>query len=398
MRSPLVETTARTGTATRPAATAAIATHGVTKDFPSTRAVDEVDLHVPRGALVGVLGPSGCGKTTLLRLLAGFERPDAGTVEVDGRTAAGEGVWMPPDRRRVGMVFQDFALFPHLDVADNIAFGLPRGRGRRQRVQEIIELVGLAGREHSRPSELSGGQQQRVALARALAPRPAVVLLDEPFSNLDAGMRAQVRADVERILRADGATAVLVTHDQEEALAMSDEVAVMREGRIVQQAPPEDLYHQPADRRVAEFVGDADFVCGYAERGQVRCDLGCLELRHPVDGEVEVMIRPEDLELWPDPEGESVVEGREFYGHDQLVHVRLASGRRVHVRLGSVSHVEAGDRVGVRAVRPLQPFPEACRLGLCPELSADSTAVRPRESGERTAAGPPEGPAGAGEG
>ena len=177
----MVDTSPRTRSArqARPgSAPAAIATHGVTKDFPGTRAVDHVDLHVPEGALVGVLGPSGCGKTTLLRLLAGFERPDAGTIEVDGRRVAGEGAWVPPDQRRVGMVFQDFALFPHLDVADNIAFGLPRGRDRRRRVQEVIELVGLAGRERSRPSELSGGQQQRVALARAIAPRPAVVLLD----------------------------------------------------------------------------------------------------------------------------------------------------------------------------------------------------------------------------
>jgi iron(III) transport system ATP-binding protein len=333
---------------------------GIVRRFGDVTAVDGIDLDVRRGRIVALLGPSGCGKTTMLRMLAGFERADAGSIELDGRAVDGAGAWVPPDRRGVGMVFQDYALFPHLDVLRNVAFGLPRrerrGAARSRRLADVLALVGLAGLEHRYPHELSGGQQQRVALARALAPEPSVILLDEPFSNLDAALRAQVRADVHRILTQAGATAVFVTHDQEEALSLADEVAVMAAGRIVQLADPEAVYHAPADRSVAAFVGDADFVAGSAEAGRVVSDLGDLALLEPLSGAVEVLVRPEDVHLTPDPAGSAVVVGREFYGHDQMLYVRLAGGRVVRARLGPVSPLAPGDRCAVSVPRPLRAY------------------------------------------
>jgi iron(III) transport system ATP-binding protein len=344
-----------------PAADTVIRARGLVRAFPDVVAVDGVDLEVQRGTTLALLGPSGCGKTTLLRLVAGFEHPDAGAVEIDGEPVAGAGAWVPPDRRRVGMVFQDYALFPHLDVADNIAFGLPRSLRRRRRrdacIADLLELVGLAGLGHRYPHELSGGQQQRVALARALAPEPSVILLDEPFSNLDASLRAQVRTDVQRILADACATAVFVTHDQEEALAVADEVAVMADGRIAQHGSPETLYHTPSDREVAAFVGDADFLSGRSQSGVVDSDLGPLWLADPLDGPVEVMVRPEDVHLAKDPAGDATVVGREFYGHDQMLFVRLPGGRLVRARLGPISDLAPGDRCRVSVPRALQAFP-----------------------------------------
>ena len=207
---------------------------GVHKSFGTTAVLRDVDLDVPSGSVVALLGPSGCGKTTLLRIIAGLEAPDAGEVRVGGRLLTGPATSVPPEHRRVGMVFQDWGLFPHLTVAQNVGYGLPRGERRGARVDEALELVGLVGLGHRSPTTLSGGQQQRVALARALAPRPSVLLLDEPFSNLDAALRVQVRGEVHRLLRELGVTTVFVTHDQEEAFVLGDEVAVMSEGRVVQ--------------------------------------------------------------------------------------------------------------------------------------------------------------------
>jgi iron(III) transport system ATP-binding protein len=337
-----------------------LSTRGVTRAFGDVVAVDRVDLDVHRGDIVALLGPSGCGKTTMLRLLAGFERADAGTISIDGRAVDGGGTWVPPNRREVGMVFQDYALFPHLDVLGNVSFGLPRrSRRRRERdsaLERALDLVGLRGLEHRYPHELSGGQQQRVALARALAPEPAVILLDEPFSNLDAGLRAQVRTDLHRILTTAGATAVFVTHDQEEALSVADEVAVMADGRIVQLAHPEQLYHTPADRTVATFVGEADFIRGEAHDGVVASDLGPLALAVPLGGVVEVLVRPEDLHLAKDAHGDATVVGREFYGHDQMLYVRLPGGRVARARLGPITDLAPGDRCRVSVPRPLQAY------------------------------------------
>ena len=320
---------------------------GVSRSYGPVRAVKDLDLEVRRGEILALLGPSGCGKTTTLRLIAGFEAPDSGTVEVGGRTVAGPQANVPPEKRRVGMVFQDYALFPHLSVEQNVAYGLPSGKKRNGRVEEVLALTHLEGLGDRMPHELSGGQQQRVALARALAPEPAVVLLDEPFSNLDASLRVRVRSEMREILRDAGATAVFVTHDQEEALSLADEVAIMMRGTVVQSAPPETLYHRPATREVASFVGEANFLPGTAHNDQVSCVLGDIPIVGNGEGEVEVMLRPEALVLRALPDGQATVEDRVFYGHDQLLRLRLDSGPTLRARLVGGPGFGLGERVAV---------------------------------------------------
>jgi iron(III) transport system ATP-binding protein len=322
----------------------------VSRFFGPIRAVDGVSLHVHRGELVAVLGPSGCGKTTLLRLIAGFERPDAGSLSVGGVEMAGPGTFVDPDKRRIGMVFQDYALFPHLTVESNVAFGLAR-RGRDERealTRRTLELVGLQHRADRYPHELSGGERQRIALARALATEPAVVLLDEPFSNLDASLRAGLRREVELILRDAGATAILVTHDQEEALSLADRLAVMRQGRIVQIGPPEAVYGRPASRWAAQFVGEVNVLAGVARGGDVETELGVFDLPKPAEGSVHVAVRPEQLELRSDDQGNAEVLEREFRGHDVLYRLRHEGGRTVLVQLPSLELHDVGSRVFVR--------------------------------------------------
>jgi iron(III) transport system ATP-binding protein len=323
-----------------------VCAHGVSKRFGSAFAVADADLCVERGEFVALLGPSGCGKTTLLRLIAGFEQPDSGTIAIDGRRVAG-GTWIPPERRHVGMVFQDYALFPHLTVADNVGFGLDRS-GRAGRVADALHLVGLSGLEGRYPSELSGGQQQRVALARALAPRPAVVLLDEPWSNIDPLLRSSMRAELCAILRAAEVTTVLVTHDREEAFSLADRIAVMHDGTIVQAGAPEAIYFQPATRWVAEFVGAANVLAGRAAGGHVETALGSFDAEcGNGHAPVEVVVRPELLELRPDPEGAGHVVGREFRGHDVFYRVRLEDGTEICSQRPSTERVALGDRVAV---------------------------------------------------
>jgi iron(III) transport system ATP-binding protein len=322
----------------------------VSKSFGPVHAVRDVSLEIERGELMAVLGPSGCGKTTLLRTIAGFERPDAGSVEVSNEVVAGPGRFVPPERRRIGMVFQDYALFPHLTVTANVAFGLAN-RPRDQRevlTRRTLELVGLQHKSTRHPHELSGGERQRVALARALAPEPAVVLLDEPFSNLDATLRAGLRREVELILRDAEATALLVTHDQEEALSLADRLAVMREGRIVQVGAPEDIYVRPASRWAAQFVGEVNVLAGVAHGGGVETELGVFDLRAPATGSVHVAVRPEQLELRADHDGNAEVVAREFRGHDVLYRLRHEGGRVVIVQLPSLQLYEVGARVFVR--------------------------------------------------
>ena len=321
----------------------------------------DVSLHIGPGRIVALLGPSGCGKTTLLRAIAGLERPRSGTITIDGRPVAGPSAWVPAERRQVGMVFQDWALFPHLSVARNVGYGLPR-QDRAAGVAAGLALVGLGGHDDRMPATLSGGQQQRVALARALAPRPHVLLLDEPFSNLDTSLRTEVRADVHRLLLEVGITAVFVTHDQEEAFVLGDEVAVMRDGRIVQVGTPHQLYTEPATRWVAEFVGDASLLAGHAGGQRVTTPLGSLPLATPLDGPVDVLVRPEQLSLvgGADPASatEAVVELIEYYGHDAMVTVRVGQ-HAVRVRTGPDPGVQRGDHTGVRftgrAVRAFGP-------------------------------------------
>jgi iron(III) transport system ATP-binding protein len=323
---------------------------GVSKAFGPVQAVREVTIEIDRGELMAVLGPSGCGKTTLLRTIAGFERPDAGCVVVSDDVVAGPDRFLPPERRRIGMVFQDYALFPHLAVADNVAFGLAnRPRGEREALtRRTLELVGLQHKTARHPHELSGGERQRVALARALAPQPALVLLDEPFSSLDATLRAGLRREVELILRDAEATALLVTHDQEEALSVADRLAVMREGRIVQVGTPEEVYVRPASRWAAQFVGEVNVLAGVAHGTGVETELGIFDLHAPASGTVHVAVRPEQLELRADREANAEVIDREFRGHDVLYRLRHEAGRVVLVQLPSLALYEVGERVFVR--------------------------------------------------
>ena len=309
----------------------AVSCSALHKRFGLAPVVDGVSFEVAPGRILALLGPSGCGKTTTLRLIAGFETPDSGTIAIDGHIVQGTGQAVPPEKRRVGMVFQDYAIFPHLSVAENVRFGLSRSATREARVAEMLALVGLADEGERMPHELSGGQQQRIALARALAPRPAVLLLDEPFSNLDAALRGAVRQEVKALLRASDTTAIFVTHDQEEALFLGDEVAVMRDGRIEQVGPAERVFHAPRTRFVAEFVGQSDFIPGMVTLAGLETALGTLPAPPVlVPGKaVSVAVRPDDVRLLADPQGTAVVLSRQFLGIAYIVSVRLADGNVV---------------------------------------------------------------------
>jgi iron(III) transport system ATP-binding protein len=323
---------------------------GLSKSFGAVHAVRDLNLEIERAELMAVLGPSGCGKTTLLRVIAGFEQPDAGCVVVSDEVVAGPGRIVPPEKRRVGMVFQDYALFPHLSVEGNVAFGLT-ARPREERdalTRRTLELVGLQHKARFGVYELSGGERQRVALARALAPEPELVLLDEPFSNLDATLRAGLRREVELILRDAEATALLVTHDQEEALSLADRLAVMRDGEIVQVGPPVEVYGRPATRWAAQFVGEVNVLSGVARGNGVETELGVFDLRSPVSGSVQVAVRPEQLELRADSNGNAEVVAREFRGHDVLYRLRHEGGKTLLVQLPSLDLYDVGDSVFVR--------------------------------------------------
>ncbi len=329
-----------------------------TKRFGSTTAVDHVSFELEPGEKLAVLGASGCGKTTLLRLIAGFEAPDEGEVRVAGKLVSGGGALVPPEDRNVGMVFQEYALFPHLNVAENIAFGL-KGTARderRARLGEVLDLVKLTGLEERYPHELSGGQQQRVALARTLAPRPVTLLLDEPFSNVDADMRRELRREVKDILRQSRTTAIFVTHDREEAFTMADRTGVIINGRLEQIAPPDLLYHSPAARSVARMVGTCDFLAGQVRNGRVDTELGSLDWRS-VDGEcpdgthVDLVVRLGDIQLVQDPQGGAEVVAREFRGDEIILVVRTARGVLLRCRRQHYSTLPAGTRVTLYPTR-----------------------------------------------
>jgi iron(III) transport system ATP-binding protein len=345
-----------------------LALHQISKRFAADAplAVDGLSLTVAEGEILALLGPSGCGKTTTLRIIAGFEAPDAGTVAIRGTLMAGPNRAVPPEGRGVGIVFQDYALFPHLTVAGNVAFGLqqlPRV-ARRERIARILELVDLPDLARRYPHELSGGQQQRVAVARALAPAPALLLLDEPFSNLDADLRAQMRDEVEKVLRTTGTTAIFVTHDQEEAFTLADRVGVLNRGRIEQLASPEDVYHHPATQFVAEFVGAADFLPGLVASDGIITELGVFANVDRVEpGErVEVMVRPDDITFVPSPDGMGIITRRYFRGSETLYCIRLPSGHRVHSSQPSSSTFSTGLRVRAEAhLLHVVTFPAAGR-------------------------------------
>jgi iron(III) transport system ATP-binding protein len=336
---------------------------GVHKAFSETPAVRGIDLAVGHGEILALLGPSGCGKTTTMRLIGGFIRPDAGEVLIGGKLVAADHYFVPPEQRRVGMVFQNYALFPHLNVADNVLYGLRRDKERKARMQEVLELVGLAKLEQRLPHELSGGQQQRVALARALAPRPAVLMLDEPFSGLDAGLRDQVRGDVLQILRKSRTTTILVTHSQEEALLMGDRVAVMNEGMIEQIESPEALYLRPATRFVAEFLGATFFLPGIVQAGGVETEIGfwAQPMTHAVGAPVSVALRMDDVTLSPARDGNARILQTIYRGDSYLYEVMLPSGASIRATSPHTQHYppDTPVRVGLAPGHPLACFPIA---------------------------------------
>ena len=342
------------------------------KTYPATTfpAVNDLSFCLAEGEILSILGPSGCGKSTTLRLIAGFETPDSGEVLLGDRIASGQGRHVPPEKRGVAMVFQDYALFPHLSVAKNIGFGLRKMKPaeRSRRVKEVLDTIELAWLADRYPHQISGGQQQRVALGRALAPRPVVVLLDEPFSNLDAAMRGQMRREVQAILRREGATAILVTHDQQEALSFADRVAVMNQGRLEQLGTPEEIFRRPATSFVATFVGHASFIPGRVDGEEIETEIGRLayEGDHSLTDAL-VMIRPDDVKLSPDPDGQGTIMSREFHGSRNFYFVELDSGVTMRSRQPSGTIYPQGTRVRVapRKSADVVVFPRA-QPGLIP--------------------------------
>jgi iron(III) transport system ATP-binding protein len=324
--------------------------------------VRQLSLQLDQGRIGCLLGPSGCGKTTVLRCIAGFERLAAGEIRLDGQVVSTQAHMLPPERRRIGMVFQDYALFPHLSVADNIGFGLRRDSApvRQARVDELLALVGLSGQGGKFPHEMSGGQQQRVALARALAPKPSLLLLDEPFSNLDVELRERLSYEVREIIKATHTTAILVTHDQHEAFAVADEIGIMNEGRIQQWDTPYNLYHRPVNRFVADFIGQGAFLRGKVLNDhQVQIELGVLDSAVPlvccadcagcVQGSpVDVLLRPDDLVHDDASALRAEVVHKAFRGADILYTLRLEGGARVLSLVPSHHNHALGERIGIR--------------------------------------------------
>lgn len=358
----------------------AVSVRSLSVDYGGGPVLDDLNLEVPSGAITAVLGPSGSGKTTLMRVLAGFLRPASGTVRFADRVVAGP-TFVPPERRRVGIVPQEGALFGHLNVRANVGFGLPRGS--RARIEEMLDMVGMRDFALARPQDLSGGQQQRVALARALAPEPEVVLLDEPFSSLDAALRTRLRAEVRELLRSVGTTAVLVTHDQEEALSTADQVAVMRDGRIVQAGTPAEVYDAPADLEVARFVGDAVELPAVLHGDTARCVLGEVPVQGggETEGPALLVLRPEQLVLQGSSWGTGapgVIREVAYHGYDSLVRVELADGTRLRVRVpAGGGPPAAGDAVTVAVTGRCRVFPNPARREALSDLSRTSPPGAP---------------------
>ena len=337
----------------------AIELRGVSRRYGGhLTAVQDISLSVTAGELLALLGPSGCGKSTTLMLIAGLEAPDEGEVWLHGRPVARPGLFVPPEARRVGLVFQNFALFPHLSVEENVAYALADrdGGSRARRTVELLDLVGLSGAGRRYPHEISGGQQQRVAVARALANEPTTILLDESFSNLDAARRSELREELRALLRSAVVTSVFVTHDQAEALALADSLAVMHEGRILQVGRPRQVYDEPTTRIVAGLSGPASFLRGTGAGATGVCALGSIVLIEPAVGPIDILIRPETVGLKRDSQGPGVVERSIYQGPDQLIVIRLDSDERITVRVPAFATFEPGARVWPRAYRPLRAF------------------------------------------
>jgi iron(III) transport system ATP-binding protein len=328
---------------------------GVSKWFGASQAVADVSLSLPQGILA-LLGSSGCGKTTLLRLIAGFEHPETGSIQIAGRKVASNNCWIPPEQRRLGMVFQDYALFPHLTVVENVAFGLKKLE--KAAAKRLIELVGLTGLEKRYPYQLSGGQQQRVALARALAPQPPLVLLDEPLSNLDVQVRLRLREEIRDILKATGTSAVFVTHDQEEALAIADLVAVMSKGKLEQIGTPQEVYTQPSSRFVAEFVTGANFISAERQGDLWTTEIGCFAASAGGEKQADLMIREEDLLIEPtESEGAVIIHNRRFLGREYRYCLLTPSGKEIHARTAISQVLPVGTKVKLNVASTIKIFP-----------------------------------------
>lgn len=371
----------------------AVRLDAISKSFGQVIALDDVSLELEPGSLLALLGPSGCGKTTALRLISGFERPDAGTIDVDGRRVASPTATVPPERRRVGMVFQDLALFPHLSVQQNVAYGIRRDPDHAVRTDELLEMVGLTADAERMPHELSGGMQQRVALARALAPRPDVLLLDEPFSSLDQAMRTQLRAEVRQILREARQSAIFVTHDQAEALTIADTVAVMTRGKVLQVASPEVIYAEPSSPYVATFIGVANLVPAEVHDGIARTRFGAVRLIGRLDGRPTghglCLLRPEHFTVGDAPDGPATNNGwevidRRFSGSEILLELRSNDGQQLWVEAGGrIRHMGIGDHVevGLKEVETVAFGRQAASGSATASRSGDQTPRRvPRGS------------------
>ena len=331
-----------------------IRARSVTKSYGSEVVLSDFNLDVWNGSIVGILGISGSGKTTALRLLAGFDKPDSGIIEMRNRVISSEDTFLPPEERNVGMVFQDYALFPHLNVEKNISFGLSRDEIKSGRLEEVLSMCNLEAYRNKFPQELSGGQQQRVSLARALAPKPEVILLDEPFTSLDAHMARDLREEVVSLLRQTETTAIIVTHDQEEALSVCDVVSVLENGSVIQSATPQEIYLNPVSQTVANSVGDPNILKGFSVDGRVETSLGTFVTAY--NGALDVSIRPECIELLLDSEGSYVVKECTFYGHDQVVSFQNSKGEVFRARSLPNTIYEAGDKVNIN-ISEVTTFP-----------------------------------------
>ena len=331
-----------------------IRTRSVSKSYDEEQVLSDFNLDVWKGSISGILGSSGSGKTTALRLIAGFDRPDAGIIEMKNEVIVSDEVWLPPERRNIGMVFQDYALFPHLSVENNIAFGLGKNDLEKGRLKEVIDMCNLSGLINKFPQELSGGQQQRVALARALAPNPEVVLLDEPFTSLDAQMARVLRDEVVELLKNTETTAIIVTHDQEEALSVCDVVSVLEKGKIIQSSTPQEIYLNPVSKTVANSVGDPNILKGFSIDGRVETSLGTFVSAY--EGALDVSIRPECIELNLDSEGSYIVKECTFYGHDQVISFQNSKGEVFRARSLPNTIYEAGDKVNIE-ISEVTTFP-----------------------------------------
>ena len=331
-----------------------IRARSVSNSYGSELVLSDFNLDVWNGAIVGVLGVSGSGKTTALRLIAGFEKPDSGIIEMREEIISSQEVYVPPEERNVGMVFQDYALFPHLDVKSNISFGLSKHQIKSGRLNEVIDMCNLNDYRNKLPQELSGGQQQRVALARALAPNPEVILLDEPFTSLDAHMARDLRDEVVTLLRETETTAIIVTHDQEEALSVCDVVSVLEDGKVIQSATPQEIYLNPISQTVANSVGDPNILKGFSINGMVETSLGTFVSAY--DGALDVSIRPECIELNLDSDGSYVVKECTFYGHDQVISFQNSKGEVFRARsLPNTIHA-TGDKINIE-ISEVTTFP-----------------------------------------